>query len=100
MIEIKVSKKQSSIELDGTRVELGWEIANIIKSLLKENKEFGKDVIFGLAQICSKEEINEMLEKYYESEEMADTFMNADSEKKAKMLVELLGKLFGEKKDE
>ena len=75
MIEIKVDNEKTKIQLNGKGDEVGYQVAVIAKAIAQENKMLAGSLIFGVAQVLTREEIMEELDKNDKASKMAEDFL-------------------------
>lgn len=75
MIEIKVDNEKTKIQLNGKGDEVGYQVAVIAKAIAQENRLLAGSLIFGVAQVLTREEIIEELDKNDKASKMADEFL-------------------------
>lgn len=101
MVDIKIDKGEAKICLDGEALQVYFEVSQIGKCLADRNKEVAKNLVFGMCEHISKEEMIATVENAFKAYEYGDMVTNALDEKGLdKSLEELVKNIFGGKKDE
>lgn len=69
MVNIKIENDTAEIKIQGPSFKVGFEMSTVSELVVKKDKSFAKDIIFGLCQVLSKKEIDELVEKVFTSRE-------------------------------
>lgn len=75
MIEIKIDNEKTKIQINGKGDEVGYQVAVMAKALAQENRLLAGSLIFGVAQVLTREEIMEELDKNDKASRMTDEFL-------------------------
>lgn len=99
MIKLIANKGELETSIHGGFLECGAEIAMIAEQIAKDHKELAKDMIFGISEVLTKEEILECLDKKTKAKSVAKELINKlqkETPELAKLLKEILTKAQGE----
>ena len=69
MVNIKVENNTAESKVKGPALTVGFEMSKVAELVVKKDKQFAEDIIFGLCQVLSKKEIDELVETVFTSKE-------------------------------
>lgn len=69
MVNIKIENGTTEIKIQGPSLKVGFEMSKVSELVVKEDKSLAEDIIFGLCQVLSKKEIDELVEMVFASKE-------------------------------
>lgn len=69
MVNIKIENNTAEIKIQGPSLKVGFEMSKVSELIVKKDKSLAEDIIFGLGQVLSKKEIDEIVERFFTSKE-------------------------------
>ena len=99
MIKLIANKGEIETHIHGTFLECGAEIAVLAEQIAKDHKELAEDMIFGISEILTREEIIECLDRKTKAKSAAKEIKNKlqkETPELAKLLKEILTNAQGE----
>lgn len=69
MVNIKIENDTAEIKIQGPALRVSFEMSKFSELVVKKDKSLTGDIIFGLGQVLSKKEIDEIVERVFTCKE-------------------------------
>lgn len=63
MVNIKVENNTAESKVKGPALTVGFEMSKVAELVVKKDKQFAEDIIFGLCQVLSKKKLMNSLKQ-------------------------------------